>query len=92
MARKKYTTEQIIILLRQVEVMCAQGKSIVEALRQTSITEQTYYRWRNKYGNMTTSDARKMKELEAENARLKRLVADLSLENMILKDVNSKNF
>jgi len=92
MARKKFTTEQIIILLRQVEVMCAQGKSVAEAVRQAGTTEQTYYRWRKQYGNMTTSDARKLKEYETENARLKRLVADLSLENMILKDVNSKNF
>ena len=92
MAKKNYTTEQIIIKLREVEVLCGQGKTIVEAVRQAEITEQTYYRWRKEYGGMNTTDARRLKDLEKENTRLKKLVADLSLDNAMLKDVNSKNF
>jgi len=92
MAKRRYTTEQIIVILRQVEVQCAQGKSVAEAVRQAGITEQTYYRWRREFGGMNTSEAVRLKELEKENARLKTIVADLSLANAILKDVNSKNF
>ena len=92
MAKKKYTTEQIIIKLREIEVLCGQGKRISEAIRRAEITEQTYYRWRKEYGGMNTTDAKRLKSLEKENARLKKLVADLSLDNAILKDVNSKNF
>ena len=92
MARKKYTIEQIIVKLREVEVLCAQGKTIAEAVRQEEIPEQTYYRWRKEYGGMNTADAKRLKLLEKENARLKKLVAELSLDNAILKDVNSKNF
>lgn len=92
MGRKNFTTEQIIVKLREIEVLCGQGKTIAEAVRQAEISEQTYYRWRKLYGGMNTSDARRLKELEKENGRLKKLVADLSLDNAILKDVNSKNF
>ncbi len=92
MGRKNFTTEQIIIKLREIEVLCGQGKTIAEAVRQTEISEQTYYRWRKSYGGMNTSDAKRLRELEKENLRLKKLVADLSLDNAILKDVNSKNF
>ena len=92
MARQRYTTEQIIVILRKVEVMCAQGQTLTEALRQAGITDMTYYRWRKQYGGMSTGDAKRVSELEKENARLKRLVADLSLDVAILKDVNSKNF
>ena len=92
MPRKAFTVEQIIIKLREIEVLCEQGKTIAEAVRQSDITEQTYYRWRKQYGGMKTDDAKRLKELEKENARLKRLVADLSLDNAILRDVNSKNF
>ena len=92
MGKKNYTTEQVIVILRKIEILCSQGTTVAEAVRQSGITEMTYYRWRKEYGNMDTADAQKMKELEKENARLKRLVADLSLENMILKDVNGKNF
>jgi transposase-like protein len=91
MGRQNYTVEQIIVKLREVELYCGQGKTIAEAVRQIGVTEQTYYRWRTKYGGMNTSDAKRLKELEKENARLKRLVADLSLDNSILRDVNSKN-
>ncbi len=92
MAKARYTVEQIIVKLREIELFCGQGKTIAEAARQSGITEQTYYRWRKEYGGMNTSDAKRMKELEKENARLKKLVADLSLDNAILKDVNSKNW
>jgi len=92
MARKNYTVEQIIVKLREVELRCNQGKTIAEACRELGITEQTYYRWRKEYGGMNTSDARRMKELEKENARLKKLVAEQALDISILRDVNSKNF
>ncbi len=92
MARKNYTMEQIIIKLREVEVLSSQGKTIAEASRQAEITEQTYYRWRKQYGGMNTYEVKRLRILEKENMRLKRLVADLSLDNAILKDVNSKNF
>ena len=92
MARMKYTVEQIIVKLREIEILCAQGKSVAEASRQAEISEQTYYRWRKQYGGMNTNEAKRLKLLEKENARLKKLVADLSLDNAMLKDVNGKNF
>ncbi len=92
MARKNYSVEQIVVKLREVELFCGKGKTIEEACRQTEITQQTYYRWHKQYGGMQTSDAKRMKELEKENERLKKLVAELSLDNAILKDVSSKNF
>lgn len=78
--------------LREIELFCGQGKTIAEAARQSGITEQTYYRWRKEYGGMNTSDVKRMKELEKENARLKKLVAEPSLDNATLKDVDSKNW
>lgn len=92
MGKKNYTTEQIILILRKVEVLCGQGKTISEAVRQNGITDQTYYKWRKEYGGMNISDARRMKELDKENSRLKRIVADLTLQNAVLQDVNGKNF
>ena len=92
MARKKYTVEQIIVKLREVEILCGQGKTIAEAARQAEIPEQTYYRWRKEYGGMNTTEAKQMKILEKENARLKKLVAEQALDIAILKDKNSKNF
>jgi putative transposase len=92
MGKNTYSTEQIIVKLREVELYCGQGKTIAEAVRQVGIHEQTYYRWRKEYGGMDTSDARRLKELEKENSRLKRIVADQALDIAILKDVNSKNF
>lgn len=91
MGKVNYTTEQIIVKLREVEVLCGQGKTIIESVRQIGVSEQTYYRWRKTYGGMTTSDAKRYRELEKENARLKKLVADLSLDNAILKDVAEGN-
>jgi len=92
MSKKNYTVEEIIVKLREAELSCRQGKTVAEAVRQIGVTEQTYYRWRKEYGGMNTAEAKQIKELEKENARLKKLVAELSLDNMILKDVNSKNF
>lgn len=87
MGRKSFSTEQIITTLRKVEVIVGQGGSVQEACRQMAITEQTYYRWRKEYGGLDISDAKRLKALEKENDRLKKLVADLSLDNQILKDV-----
>ncbi len=92
MARKNYTVEQIIVKLREIEVLCGQGKTIAEAARQAEIPQQTYYRWRKEYGGMSSGEAKQMKLLEKENARLKKLVAEQALDIAILKDVNSKNF
>jgi len=92
MPRKHYSTEQIIMILRQVEIKVGQDFTVEEAVREAGITLNTYYRWRREYGTMTASKARELKALEKENIRLKKLVADLSLDNAILKDVASKNF
>jgi len=92
MARKTYTPEQIINKLREAEIHINQGISIAEASRKIGITEQTYYRWRREYGGLRIEQARKLKSLEKENARLKKLVADLSLDNAILKEAAEGNF
>lgn len=91
MARKRrYSAEQIVTKLREAEVLLSQGKTIAEASKVLEISEQTYYRWRREYGGMDTSQAKKLKNLENENTRLKKLVADLSLDNAILKEVLGK--
>jgi len=90
--RKKYTPEQIASLLRQVEVAVASGKTTAQASKEALISEQTYYRWRKEYGGLQVDQARRLKELEQENAKLKRLVADLSLDKLVLKDIASGNF
>jgi putative transposase len=92
MARRRFTSEQIITMLREAEVMVNQGSTVIEVARKLSISEQTYYRWRKEYGGMRVDQARRLKELELENARLKKLVADLSLDNAILKEANRGNF
>ncbi len=92
MARKRYTAEQIIGLLRQAEVMVGRGSSMEEVLREIDVTANTYYRWRKEYGGLGLDQARRLKDLEQENARLKRVVADLSLDNLILKDVSTGKF
>lgn len=92
MAKKGYTPEQIINKLREAEILLGQGNNIGEASRKIAVTEQTYYRWRKEYGGMRVEQAKKLKELEKENARLKKLVADLSLDNSILKEVAEGNF
>jgi len=91
MARKRsYTPEQIITKLRETEVYLGQGKTVKEASKKLEISEQTYYRWRREYGGMDVTRAKKLKEMEKENIRLKKLVADLSLDNAILKEVLGK--
>ena len=92
MAQKRHTAEQIISKLRQVEVAQAQGMTIPQAVKQIGVTEQTFYRWRKEYGGMRLDQAKRLKELEKKNARLKRLVADLSVDNQILKEAAQGNF
>ena len=91
MVRKSYTPEQIINRLREAEIHINQGIPIAEASRKIGITEQTYYRWRREYGGLRIEQARKLKNLEKENARLKKLVADISLDNAILKEAAEGN-
>lgn len=87
MARRKFTAEQIIGHLRTIELLISQGNTAAYACREAQITEQTYYRWRKEYGGMRTSQAKKLKDLEKENSRLKRAVAELTLDKLILKEV-----
>ena len=91
MARKRYTAEAIISQLRTVEIETAKGIGIVDACRKLGITEQTYYRWKKEYGGLRVEQAKRLKGLEQENVRLKRLVAALSLDHSILKEVASGN-
>ena len=88
----RYKPEQIVTLLRQIEVAVANGKTTPQACKEAEITVQTYYRWRKEYGGLKLDQAKRLKELEKENSKLKRLVAELSLEKQILKDVAEGNF
>ena len=92
MPRKRYTAEQIIRYLRQAEVLSSQNKSVSEICREIGVSENTYYRWRKVYGGMGVDQARRLKELERENGRLKTAVADLTLDNLILKEASEGNF
>ena len=92
MGRKTYPPEKIFRKLREAEVLISQGNTIAQASRLLGITEQTYYRWRKQYGGMQISQAKRLKELENENARLKKLVADLSLDKAILREAAEGNF
>jgi len=92
MGRKHYTPEQIIINLRQAEVLSSQGRNVPEICRELGITANTYYRWRKEYGGMQVNQAKRLKELERENSRLKRAVAELTLDNQILKESSEGNF
>ncbi len=92
MARKRYSSEQIISKLREAEVLLNKGSTVIEVSRKLGIAEQTYYRWRKDYGGMRVDQTKRLKELELENSRLKKLVADLSLDNAILKEANRGNF
>ena len=92
MVRKAFKPEQIINKLREAEILLSQGSTVAEASRKLNITEQTYYRWRREYGGMRIEQAKRLKELEKENARLKKLVADLSLDISILKEAARGNF
>ena len=92
MAWKWFTAEQIIMKLREAEVGLAQGKTVGQVSKQIGVSEQTYYRWRKEYGGLRIDQAKRLKALEKENAGLKKLVAELSLDNQILKEVSSGNF
>jgi transposase-like protein len=92
MSRKRFTAEQIIAKLREAEVEQARGQSVAQACRKLGVTEQTYYRWRKEYGGLRLDQARRFKDLEKENGRLKRVVADQALDIAILKEASSGNF
>ena len=90
--RTKHTPEQVVNLLRQIEVAIANGKTTPQACKEAGIVEQSYYRWRKEYGGLQVDQARRLKELEQENSKLKRLVAELSLDKQILQDIARGNF
>ncbi len=92
MPRKGHTPEQILNKLRQVEVAVANGKKVAHAVKEIGVSQHTYYRWRTEYGGLNLDQARKMKQLEKENARLKRAVAELTLDKLILKEAAEGNF
>ncbi len=90
--KKGFTPEQIIKKLREAEVLLSKGEKAEQVIRKLGVSDVTYYRWRKEYGGMQVDQAKRMKDLEKENARLKQLVADLSLDNAILKEVSKGNF
>ena len=92
MPRKRHKPEEIVAKLRQVDVFVSQGQSVADAVRAIGVTEVTYYRWRQEYGGLKSDQVRKMKDLEAENARLRRAVSDLTLDKIILKEAALGNF
>jgi len=92
MARKRHTAEQIIHKLREAEVALGQGKNVKAVCKQLEVTEQTYYRWRKEYGGLRMDQAKRLRELERENTRLKRVVADQALDNAILREAASGDF
>lgn len=92
MPKKTFTPEQIVGKLRQIEVLVSQGNTVPQACKGAGIVEQTFYRWRKEYGGLQVEQAKKLKELQRENAQLRRAVADLTVEKQILKDVAEGNF
>jgi transposase-like protein len=92
MPRKKHTPEEIVAKLRQVDVLVSQGVAIAEAVRQIGVTEVTYYRWRQEYGGLKLDQVKRLKELELENARLRKAVSDLTLDKLILKEAARGNY
>ena len=92
MARKRYTAEEIVAKLRQVDVLMAQGRPVADAVRAIGVTEVTYYRWRNEYGGLKGDQVKRLKELETENSRLRRAVSDLTLDKLILAEAAKGNF
>jgi putative transposase len=92
MARKRHTAEEIVSKLRQVDVLMAQGKLVADAVRAIGVTEVTYYRWRNEYGGLKGDQVKRLKELEAENTRLRRAISDLTLDKLILQEAARGNF
>jgi putative transposase len=91
MPRKRYKPEAIVAKLRKVDVLTSQGQSVADAVRAIGVTEVTYYRWRQEYGGLKAEQVRRLKELETENARLRRAVADLTLDKMILQEAGRGN-
>ncbi|PLX45571.1 MAG: hypothetical protein C0609_02600 [Deltaproteobacteria bacterium] len=92
MARKRFRPEEIISKLREADVLLAQGSKVPEVVKSLGVTEQTYYRWRKEYGGMKVSQAKRLKELEKENARLRKAVSDLHLDKLILQEAAQGNF
>ena len=92
MARKRHTAEEIVSKLRQVDGLMAQGRPVADAVRAIGVTEVTYYRWRNEYGGLKGDQVKRLKELEAENARLRRAISDLTLDKLILQEAARGNF
>ena len=92
MAKKRPTAEQIINYLREAEILISQGKSVSDVSRQIGVTQQTYYRWRKEYGGMDVCQAKRLKELERENARLRQAISDLTLDKLILQEAARGNF
>ena len=92
MARKRHVPEEIIGKLREAEVLIAQGRSVAEAAKAIGVTEQSYYRWRREYGGLKLDQARRLKQLERENARLRKAVADLTLDKVILAEAARGNY
>ncbi len=92
MPKKRHKPEEIVAKLRQVDVLVSQGQSVADAIRSIGVTEVSYYRWRREFGGLKTDQVRRMKELEAENARLRRAVSDLTLDKMILAEAAKGNF
>ena len=92
MPKRTFTPEQIVGKLRQMEVLISQGKTVSQAAKEAGITDQTFYRWRKEYGGLQTEQARKLKDLQKENAQLRRAVADLTVEKQVLKDIAEGNF
>ena len=92
MARKRHTAEEIVVKLRQVDVLMAQGRQVADAVRAIGVTEVTYYRWRNEYGGLKGDQVKRLKELEIENNRLRRAVSDLTLDKLILAEAAKGNF
>jgi putative transposase len=92
MPKKRYTPEEIVAKLRQVDVLVSQGQNIADAIRQISVSEVTYYRWRQEYGGLKTDQVKRLKELEQENTRLRRAISDLTLDKLILQEAARGNF
>ena len=92
MPKKRYTPEEIVAKLRQVDVLVSQGQNIADAIRQIGVSEVTYYRWRQEYGGLKTEQVKRLKELEQENARLRRAISDLTLDKLILQEAARGNF
>ena len=92
MPRKRHKPEEIVAKLRQVDVLVSQGQTVADAIRSVGVTEVTYCRWRQEYGGLKTEQVKRLRELEAENARLRRAVADLTLDKLILKEAASGNY